>query len=170
MRLLAILPPFLLYTLTFPTARGSGLGVNCRGSTQCLTDKFKLPSEVSNLVEYFFGAVHHNIAPTTVYYLEDHIFCVKAIIGGICLFTQGNVPKEGVTGAAIETALGYLVQHGCKQCGSVPLSGNNDPSEKGILTINYVFQGVCDGVCPLSYGPDTPPHHRPGKPHESNPN
>ena len=45
---------------------------------------------------------------------------------------------EGVTGETIQESMGDLVNHDCNVCGSVPLSGNNNPNEMGILTANFV--------------------------------
>ena len=74
---------------------------------------------------------------------------VSRPLGGICLFTQGlSLPEEGTNGSVIYNALGRLLDHGCTKCGSVPLSGNDDPDEVGYVTSNYVISGVCRGICP----------------------
>lgn len=68
--------------------------------------------------------------------------------GAICLFLQGNVPAQGVTGKVLQDRMGDLVNHGCGGCGSVPLSGNNDPDEMGVLTANFISSGhFCNGLC-----------------------
>ena len=43
------------------------------------------------------------------------------------------------------------MDHGCDVCGSVPLAEDNDPDEAGILTVNYVAKGACEGLCPPTY-------------------
>lgn len=69
-------------------------------------------------------------------------------MGGICAFTQGNVSAEGTNGLVIKENLRELKKHGCGLCGSVPISAEgNDPDEEGILTVNYVEEKVCHGVC-----------------------
>ena len=64
---------------------------------------------------------------------------------------QGKVPSGGVNASTIIARLGDLDWHGCSGCGSVPLSGDNNPDEMGILTINYVKNyggtGGCNGLC-----------------------
>ena len=60
---------------------------------------------------------------------------------------QGNVPPEGVSGETILRRLLDLNAHRCGACGSVPLSGNNDPDEMGILTANWVADPDCRGMC-----------------------
>ena len=71
----------------------------------------------------------------------------------MCLFLQGDLPigTVNVNGSVIKARISDLKNHGCKSCGSVPLSGNNDPRAAGILTANYVqdTQG-CNGVCGMS--------------------
>ena len=58
------------------------------------------------------------------------------------------MPASGVTGALIKRKLQELSGHGCLVCGSVPLSGDNDPGSRGILTVNYIGGMVCKGLCP----------------------
>ena len=83
-------------------------------------------------------------------------------VGGFCLFPQGIpayevprgpgdptptvLPKE-VSGKKVIQRLYELYLHKCVICGSVPLSGDNDPKKMGILTVNYVLKGICNGVC-----------------------
>jgi hypothetical protein len=86
----------------------------------------------------------------------DHIACAYTTVNegeksewGECAFLQNM--KEGTTlpGSKIQELLPYLVDHGCKSCGSVPIDfpGSNDPAN-GILTVNYVSnRGGCENVC-----------------------
>ena len=62
---------------------------------------------------------------------------------------QGNVPNGGVNGL-IKARIGDLNTHGCLHCGSLPLSGDNNPDEMGILTSNFVGGLVCQGICEYS--------------------
>lgn len=92
------------------------------------------------------------IDPKYIYHSGEHIACEDSVFGrgGLCLFTQGNVPAEGVSGQLIVTRLRELLDHGCTECGSVPLSGDNDPNKMGLLTVNYVSRANCNGVCNYS--------------------
>lgn len=58
------------------------------------------------------------------------------------------MPPEGTTGKVLKQRLKELWGHGCRVCGSVPLSGDNDPRVEGWLTVNYVGGVVCPGLCP----------------------
>ena len=57
------------------------------------------------------------------------------------------MPGAGVSGAVVKQRVAELVAHECVYCGSVPLSGNNNPGVMGILTSNFVTGTVCNGVC-----------------------
>jgi len=72
-------------------------------------------------------------------------------LGGICAFTHGNVSAAGINGTLIKQKLTELHAHGCTLCGSVPLSGDNDPDTEGMLTVNYIASRVCSGVCPPTH-------------------
>ena len=61
------------------------------------------------------------------------------------------MPATGVLGALIKRKLQELSEHGCRVCGSVPLSGDNDPNSQGILTVNYIGGVVCKGLCPSKH-------------------
>ena len=129
------------------------LGINCRGSFYCTWWM-----EDRNIIQLFYNAVVSGsqgdmvggpISDERMYYAGGDprdVACIKDI--KICLFLQGNVPPTGVNGSTIKKRLGDLRDHGCRKCGSVPLSGDNDPGKMGILVSNYVTQGACDGVCP----------------------
>lgn len=52
-----------------------------------------------------------------------------------------------MNGTVIATRAGELNRHGCWYCGSVPVSGDNNPREMGILTVDFVRDELCDGVC-----------------------
>lgn len=83
----------------------------------------------------------------------EQIACMSnGLFGDICLFPEGNVPGKGVVAAVVLKRLYDMLEHGCKTCGSVPLSGDNDPAKMGILTANYVFNGSCPSVCDFHGG------------------
>jgi len=148
----------LLLSLVFPTALA--LGINCRGSTFCQRG----PSFLDPDIIFVFDALAHGttaicaspltcgpINDTDVYAPGAHILCLPQssyYFGGIYAFAQGNVSAAGINGMVIKQKLTELRAHGCTICGSVPLSGNNDPDTEGILTVNHVARHVCVGVCP----------------------
>ena len=138
----------------------TSLGINCRGSIVCSDTQSRLRPE-NNLIGSFYSAIHTGnsyfirggpISPKYIYHPGEHIACEVSIFGsgGICVFVQGNIPAEGVNGQLIVTRLRELVEHGCNECGSVPLSGDNDPDKMGLLTVNYVSTATCNGVCNYS--------------------
>ena len=147
--------PILLQTST-------SLGINCRGSSKCGSHSFDFGN--GTVIPYSLSAEFQKIlingtgtlpggpvTPATLYKAGDHIACANDGGDGACLFMQGDVPSDGVNASVIIARLGDLVWHGCQSCGSVPLSGDNNPDEMGILTINYVKNyggtGGCNGLC-----------------------
>lgn len=127
------------------------LGINCRGSLICSKDFNSVPRLWQAIVHgtagaYCPGGPINDFIPWKA---GEHIGCISFPpgAGSMCLFMQGNVPALGIPGIVIKERLGDLVEHGCTSCGSVPLSGNNEPDELGILTVNYVAEPQCRGVC-----------------------
>ena len=144
-----IIPLLILISLLSLLSSVHSLGINCRGSAMCDGVKILPDSNGStNLIKQFRYAVGLNF--TRVYLPYDHIACSRTHpAGGICLFTEGDsLPEQGTNASVIYKALEYLVDHGCTKCGSVPLSGDNDPNKVGWVTSNYVAWGVCHGICP----------------------
>ena len=153
------LPAFLLF-LSHSSAHKT-LGINCKGSGTCGIEPLETVDAMYNL--FVNGSDVANagspggtnqvltggpVAPGVVWQAGNHIACQPSNhIGGICMFMQGNVPAGGVDTAVIIQRLGDLQAHGCKTCGSVPLSGDNNPNAMGILTLNFVKDGVCQGLC-----------------------
>ena len=153
----------LVIPILLRTSTSHSLGINCRGSGKCgsshgfdLANGTNVPSSLSadfqrillNGTGYLPGGP---VAPGTVYQAGQHIACADNGGAGECLFMQGKVPSGGVNASTIIARLGDLDWHGCSGCGSVPLSGDNNPDEMGILTINYVKNyggtGGCNGLC-----------------------
>lgn len=88
------------------------------------------------------------------YYTGQNIACMKHKAypypinwGFFCAFMQGNIPAEGVDGTMIQLKMQQMIEHHCLGCGSVPFSPDNDPNTLGILTVNYVRQSECEGLC-----------------------
>lgn len=147
-----------------PTSPSDSLGVNCRGSILCPTyvEAFP-PNYIGTFISITSGNATHcppsfscgPLNDTEFYLPNDHIVCLplgRSFLGGICAFTQGNnAPATGIIGALIKRKLQELSDHGCRVCGSVPLSEDNDPGSLGILTVNYIGGVVCRGLCPSKH-------------------
>lgn len=172
----ALTLPLLFFALLVATVRtlsinsslsnsfGGPLGINCRGSILCPAYlEVSPPDYINTLIMIANGKgaycpPNFSCGPlndTDIYMPNDHIMCLplgRSFLGGICAFTQGkNVPVNGVNGALIKLKLLELRGHECRVCGSVPLSGDNDPSREGILTVNYVGGRACKGLCPSKH-------------------
>ena len=129
------------------------LGINCRGSFFCAWGLEGRP-----IIQHFYDAIVSGsqlnmlggpVPDERMYFAGGDLSDIACIKGSnVCLFLQGNVPPTGVNGSTIKKRLGDLRDHGCHICGSVPLSGDNDPAKMGILVANFVTKGSCDGVCP----------------------
>lgn len=157
-----MLPPIicaLKVNSDLPNSLDHSLGINCRGSLLCPTN-IATSDYIGIFIKITNGRAPYcppsfSCGPmndTDIYLPNDHIVCLplgRSLLGGICAFTQGKkVPATGVVGATIKRKLQELSDHGCHVCGSVPLSGNNDPGSQGILTVNYISGVVCKGLCP----------------------
>ncbi|KAL8711571.1 MAG: hypothetical protein Q9220_003981 [cf. Caloplaca sp. 1 TL-2023] len=137
-----------------------GRGINCHGSSQCYFTTVSSSNILSALnVTATTGSPSNSDPPLPggplndleLYFSGEHILCAKNnrhLVGSICVFLQGqDVPVGGVPGYLIKIRIQELVAHGCKFCGSVPLSGDNRPEAQGLLTSNYVIDQSCQGVC-----------------------
>lgn len=148
--------PFFLTLLSYVHIT-RGLGINCRGSSQC-SGLFQTTG-TTDLLYYFDQSLWYGsdsslpngpINDQAVYHSGEHIMCARNShlgIGSICLFLQGNTPLVGIPGYVIKNKVADLVAHGCRVCGSVPIGPDNDPSTLGILTSNYVRDKSCQGLC-----------------------
>ncbi|KAL8883476.1 MAG: hypothetical protein Q9192_007147 [Flavoplaca navasiana] len=91
-----------------------------------------------------------------LFFKNEHIICARNLpwlVGSICVFLQGDhVPASGVPGFIIKRLVHHLVFHGCKFCGSIPVSADNNPYRLGVLTCNYVTDQGCQGVCAQKRG------------------
>ena len=125
------------------------LGLNCEGSAVMCVGAAQY-SVMHTLRDYMY-AIPHGYR----YYAGQDIACMKHHVypnpwitwGYYCAFMQGNVSAEGVDGAEILLKMQQMIEHHCMGCGSVPFSPDNDPQKLGILTVNYVRQSECEGLC-----------------------
>ena len=151
----------VLMTLTLLSRAKRNQGINCQGSSQCskLFNTIKHKNVISGL-DYLInngsisGLDGGPLNTSLQIYAHEDIACLKNAkwaAGSLCMFTQGNVPETGVDGATIGRRIHDLNYHGCKKCGSVPLSGDNNPHAMGILTVNYVTSKACNGICNAIY-------------------
>ncbi|CAF9943871.1 MAG: hypothetical protein ALECFALPRED_001666 [Alectoria fallacina] len=125
------------------------MGLNCEGSRlMCIGSAQE--GVMHTLRDYMYAI------PTGYrYYAGQDIACMKHNVypnpwitwGFFCAFMQGNIPAEGVDGALIQLKMQQMIEHHCLGCGSVPFSDDNDPNILGILTVNYVRQSECEGLC-----------------------
>lgn len=125
----------------------AALGINCQGSALCGISSWNVPG----LLGIMRGMVN-GIDQNHWYQNGEHIVCSQDIGGqGLCAFLQGT---GGMPGSSIPGLLDALLQHGCTKCGSVPVylpvNGDNNPNDHGILTVNYVSNpNGCNGLCSI---------------------
>ncbi|SLM35340.1 WD40/YVTN repeat-like-containing domain [Lasallia pustulata] len=131
-------------------------GINCEGNTRCSAKHNSGLSGQNDLMDEFYQALANGasdviaggpLVSTTMYPLpgQKYIACDPA--AKICISLAGNYPSGGVDGWTLATRVGDLNSHGCWYCGSVPLSGDNNPKEMGILKIDIASPDYCAGVC-----------------------
>ena len=125
------------------------MGINCQGSiTMCIG---AVQGQVMHTLRDYMYAIPQGYR----YYAGQDIACMVHHIyphpiftwGFYCAFMQGNIPAEGFDGAEIQLKMQQMIEHHCLGCGSVPFSSDNDPNTLGILTVNYVSQSECEGLC-----------------------
>ncbi|KAL8930242.1 MAG: hypothetical protein Q9208_000859 [Pyrenodesmia sp. 3 TL-2023] len=140
------------------------MGINCQGSSQCSFTTVDSPNILREFNLTASGVLPSSPSPPPInflpglpllahelYFRNEHILCAEnALVGSICVFLQGDdVPEAGVPGFVITRRIHDLVYHGCKFCGTVPVSGDNRPFAAGVLKSNYVRGKGCQGVCKL---------------------
>ncbi|KAF2671852.1 hypothetical protein BT63DRAFT_452356 [Microthyrium microscopicum] len=166
---------FLLSILTNHILPISSLGINCRGSGVCPLATLFAGSQNAgqDIIQGLLNMLQHTTLPdSTTYSNGEHIACVSNTIpitlsigppfiqvqlgggipaGGICMFAQNLSGGKALSLGDIKTLAEDIVQHGCKTCGSVPITfpDNENVDDVGELTVNFVSEGkfVCDGNC-----------------------
>ncbi|KAK9437838.1 killer toxin, Kp4/SMK-like, core [Metarhizium brunneum] len=125
-------------SILFFISSAAALGINCRGSGVCSFNDASLQvvhDQIGNLIAGGGGDRHFNQG--------QQIACSHGSQGSVCAFYQ-----NGASGSARD-AYGQvqgLIDHRCRQCGSIPTQPGNDVS-KGELTVNYVGKPCCEGDC-----------------------
>ncbi|KAL6718211.1 hypothetical protein ACLMJK_004299 [Lecanora helva] len=125
-------------------------GINCMGSTfGCLG---AATANIMHVLRDYMTLLDHY--PQVRYIAGQKIACTEHSVfpylvrGYFCAFLEGqNVPSEGVGGTLLLAKMQQLIEHGCQGCGSVPLEDGNDPTVMGKLTVNYVRNSECVGLC-----------------------
>ncbi|KAI8663272.1 hypothetical protein FSOLCH5_008426 [Fusarium solani] len=112
------------------------LGINCRGSANCMLYGANVSKDMVNLL--------NGVDPNRWYNNGQQIACVtrQNDAGAICAFFQNT---GGWQGQKAKELAHYITEHGCLACGSVPTGfpGSNDVAQ-GELTFNYV-SNPCTG-------------------------
>lgn len=127
----------ILTTFLMVLTGASALGINCRGSIECLRQPNDAAPQLTNLL--------NGIDPARWYNNGDQIVCISSVCA--CL----QYTEKGASGATIQSLAHYIPEHGCKTCGSVPVffpSGDNSVWD-GELTFNYARNpcATIDGFC-----------------------
>ncbi|KAI1848967.1 hypothetical protein JX266_005395 [Neoarthrinium moseri] len=127
----------------------NGLGINCRGSSMCSTGDVLTAQNLRNSInglpddKYFKSGEHIACDPAG---LANPIPWAPRIGGSICAFVQN---KDGLNGKELKRLAQFIVDHGCKMCGSVPTDfPDKNDVKNGELTFNYVAKPKCrEGLC-----------------------
>jgi hypothetical protein len=127
--------PILSAILAFATST-TALGINCRGSSNCGGSGDVGLSDIINKAN---GAGDHHVFGN-----GEHVACLQfdndgRLPGGsLCAFPQGTA--NGIEGWKAKQLLGFIRDHGCSRCGSVPVNFPNDNNvdSAGQLTVNWV--------------------------------
>ena len=129
-----------------------GLGINCRGSSNCGGQG------AVRVVRRLTRSIN-DIDPSRWYRNGEQIACMGVDsdngIRFYCAFLQNT---GGAPGSKILELAHYIQDHGCKICGSVPYfyPAENDVS-RGELTYNSVIKPCSrdDGLCPIPSSPSS---------------
>ena len=142
------------------------LHINCKGSFWCPWFNVGTHRYILYLLQWMRAIPAFR---TYRYYKKVNIACARLWDDdrAYCVFPQGNVPDEGVTGDQVMGLMEGLLRYGCFACGSVPIALSGDPAEQGIVTVNYVKQANCPArkgmvICDPSERPGPPPGQKPG--------
>ncbi|KAK2768239.1 hypothetical protein FQN54_000091 [Arachnomyces sp. PD_36] len=119
-------------------------GINCDGSGACAG--FNPPEgwAGSHTIDQVVEALKANLQDDREYTEGSQLACVESDggPGAICAFIQGTEGKSktSFSGFDIKWLAQALIDHGCKDCGSIPILQSDDVHSDGMLTINYVSE------------------------------
>ena len=125
-------------------------GINCEGSSDC---EFGTQNTLGQLIE-----VISKTKTDTCVGPGKQIACVDGGITDFCAFTQ-KYRHQDICVSDVKILLNHLKEHGCKNCGSVPVGYPRFKDlDGGMLTVNAVKGGGCrsghddenneTGLCP----------------------
>ncbi|ESK95717.1 killer kp4 [Moniliophthora roreri MCA 2997] len=117
--------------LVIGAASANALGVNCRGSSLC--------GQAGATLGQLANVINNGINDGGQYGDGTQIACSMHL----CAFFQNTGTSN--SGATAKRLVQGLIDHGCERCGSNPTDGGN--VDNGQLTVNYVNNPVCQGVC-----------------------
>ncbi|KAI3606993.1 killer kp4 [Moniliophthora roreri] len=117
--------------LALSAASAAALGINCRGSSQC--------SQAGATLGQLQSLINNGVDNNRQYSNGQQIACLSHL----CAFFQNTGGSN--SGATVKSLIQGLVNHGCGRCGSNPTDGND--VDNGELTVNFVNNPVCQGVC-----------------------
>jgi hypothetical protein len=126
------------------TAGAMSLGINCLGSDRCSVG-------IASLGDLIFTVEAQGINPNRLYNNNENIVCIAADGDvnnpGLCAFIQRAFGP--IAGKDVLSLLQEISDHGCTQCGSVPLlfPNDNNINDHGELTVNVVDVANCNGIC-----------------------
>jgi hypothetical protein len=129
----------------------AGEGINCEGSGWCASANSNVAQDLSNLLQGVDPNRWYNNGEWIGCVQSDGSFGVPDASGnvGFCAFLQNS---GGDWGSVIKSLAPDIPGHGCRVCGSVPLSfpGDNNVND-GELTFNMVTMGpgtqCTEGLC-----------------------
>ncbi|KAL5341312.1 killer toxin [Aspergillus crustosus] len=132
----------LLAALT-STTEVLGLGINCRGSSNCTAPDAPDLIDLVPLIDQINPSRWYNNGQQIAYLNEN------VDDGAFCAFLQNS---GGAPASSIITLARGLRDHGCGLCGSMPLFFPDDNNvDDGELTVNFVSGSCCSGsncICP----------------------
>lgn len=137
----------LIANLSNPVPEAPTIGINCNGSPfGCIGAGAANIMHVLRDYMSILTSSDRYLAGQKIACKEHSVF--PYVLGGyFCAFLEGNVAADGVDGATLLLKMEQMIEHGCRGCGAVPISADNDPEKLGTLVVNYVQTSECVGVC-----------------------
>jgi hypothetical protein len=138
-----------LLAISILSSEALAKGINCDGSGGCAGFNPPGGSAFSHTIDAVVDGLKNNLKDDRMYSEGAQLACVKSDggPGAICAFIQGTEGKSKTefSGFDIKWLAQALIDHGCKDCGSIPILQSNDVHSDGMLTINYVSEAHSPG-------------------------